>query len=98
MYRDTIRAIHNSFLRAKGRQRLLSRKTVQSRTDVLNVIAYQAEARRYLEIGVRDRLSNFDRVLVPIKHGVDPAPARGRVDYCMTSDEFFATLDADRNP
>ena len=50
--------------------------------------------RTYLEIGVRNPGGNFARVRVAEKTGVDPAATRGAVDFAMTSDDFFAGLDA----
>lgn len=48
----------------------------------------EATATSYLEIGVRDRRHNFDKIDAALKHGVDPAPRRP-VTHQMTSDEFF---------
>jgi hypothetical protein len=66
-------------------------RDVESRTDVLNYLAAVKGYRRYLEIGVRDPRTNYDRVRVRCKTSVDPAP-EGRVTFRLTSDEFFAQL------
>jgi hypothetical protein len=78
----------------KSRQTLRLSPRIRDRTDLLNYLAASRKSRRYLEIGVRDPLTHFDLVRVPTKHSVDPAP-RGPVDFEMTSDEFFASLDPD---
>ncbi|MDB4962781.1 MAG: hypothetical protein JWP01_2780 [Myxococcales bacterium] len=61
---------------------------IRSRTDLLNHLARSRSCRRYLEIGVRDRRHNFDKIQIEIKHGVDPNPRRP-VTHPVTSDEFF---------
>jgi len=67
---------------------------VRNRTDVLNFLVAANGYRTYLEIGVRNPGGNFSRVRVAEKTGVDPAATRGAVDFAMTSDDFFAGLDA----
>jgi len=70
-------------------QRVWGPKRRRSRTDLLNFLIEARGYRDYLEIGVRDRRQNFDKVRAPgIKHGVDPAP-RCDVSHRMTSDAFF---------
>lgn len=67
-----------------------TRKRGPARTDLLNHLLATRGYRDYLEIGVRDRRQNFDKVKAPgIKHGVDPAPQR-EISHRMTSDAFFA--------
>lgn len=66
------------------------------RWDVLNHIAKQIGARRYLEIGVADG-SCMRQIDVAEKWGVDPAPSVESVKSATvfvphTSDEFFATV------
>jgi predicted O-methyltransferase YrrM len=68
------------------------RVRITTRRELLNYLALQRGYRRYLEIGVRDPLTNLDRIRCAEKHGVDPAPRRGSVSHRMTSDEFFAAL------
>lgn len=65
------------------------RGAVRDRTDLLNLLIERRGYRRYLEIGVRDRRHNFDKIDAPEKHGVDPAPRRP-VTHHVTSDDFFA--------
>jgi len=60
----------------------------------LNFLVAANGYRTYLEIGVRNPGGNFSRVRVAEKTGVDPAATRGAVDFAMTSDDFFAGLDA----
>lgn len=67
---------------------------VRNRTDVLNFLVAANGYRTYLEIGVRNPGGNFARVRVAEKTGVDPAATRGAVDFAVTSDDFFAGLDA----
>lgn len=59
-----------------------------SRTSIINHLARNLGAKRYLEIGVRDG-RNLKKVRIPEKIGVDPAPGPD-VTHQMTSDEYFA--------
>jgi len=73
--------------------RMFGRKTGRTRTDLLNHMIATRGYRDYLEIGVRDRRQNFDKVNAPgIKHGVDPDPQRP-ISHKLTSDAFFAQTD-----
>jgi len=65
-----------------------------TRTDIINFLVRRNGYDSYLEIGVRDASSNFNRVRVSHKESVDPAP-RGDATHEMASDEFFAQLDDD---
>lgn len=62
--------------------------SIENRTDIINLLLGGASGRSYLEIGVRDRRHNFDKIKADVKHGVDPAPRRP-VTHHLTSDEFF---------
>lgn len=57
-----------------------------TRTDIINKFIISRNYLRYLEIGVRNPDSNFNKVRCAFKVGVDP-----NVDttYRMTSDEYF---------
>ena len=57
-------------------------------TEVLNIIAEQNNIKSYLEIGVRDKSGNFDKINVPHKICVDP-DVDAKATYVMTSDEYF---------
>lgn len=57
-------------------------------THIINHLATLYGYRTYLEIGVRIRENNLDKILVPETTGVDPNPAT-RADFVMTSDAFF---------
>jgi hypothetical protein len=72
-------------------RRLIARRdhAITSRTDLINHLLRTHGGTHYLEIGVRDRRHNFDKVHAELKHGVDPAPRRP-VTHHMTSDDFFA--------
>lgn len=73
--------------------RLLRRDRGYSRTDLLNHLIAARGYRDYLEIGVRNRRQNFDKVAARgVKHGVDPDPQR-EISHRMTSDAFFARTD-----
>lgn len=63
---------------------------IKTRTDLLNYLVGVFGYRDYLEIGVRDRRHNFDKIRVTgVAHGCDPAPRRA-ISHTMTSDAFFA--------
>ena len=66
-----------------------NRTKITSRTDVINALASKHQATRYLEIGVRNRDANFNKVDIPHKECVDPDPNSG-ADFLKTSDAFFA--------
>lgn len=61
---------------------------LRTRTDLLNHLVAKRGYQRYLEIGVRDRRHNFDKIRAATKHGVDPAPRRP-ISHQLTSDAFF---------
>ena len=69
--------------------------TFRKRYDLLNYLVRTHRYTSYLEIGVRDPSDNFNRIQVDNKEAVDPAP-RGPIAHVMTSDDFFAMLDAGR--
>ena len=67
----------------------LFKRGITTRTQLLNHLIETRGYRNYLEIGVRDRRHNFDKIKAPgVKHGVDPAPRR-TISHVMTSDAFF---------
>lgn len=63
--------------------------TWASRTALINHLITVYGYRRYLEIGVRNRKENLEKVAVQEFVGVDPDPA-AEADFVMTSDEYFA--------
>ncbi len=65
--------------------------TITHRAELLNLIAYSNSYRTYLEIGVRNPQSTYNRICCDQKTGVDPAPQMP-CTYMMTSDEFFNTV------
>jgi len=67
------------------------------RTDIINfLLSLNKKETKYLEIGVRDRKSNFDRVLSEIKYSVDPAVnlPNHKNHFKITSDTFFKNLSS----
>lgn len=65
---------------------------MNTRTDIINYLIETYDYNDYLEVGVRDCRSNFDKVKASYKVGVDPEPKRKNDLYPffeMTSDEFF---------
>lgn len=64
---------------------------IRKRYHLLNYLVRTRRYRRYLEIGVRDPSSNFCKIRVAHKEGVDPAP-QAPIAHVMTSDDFFANL------
>ena len=61
-----------------------------SRISLVNHLACVNDYQSYLEIGVRNRDSMFNKIRVPMKICVDPDPA-ARADFFGTSDEFVAS-------
>lgn len=68
-----------------------SRMTGMKRSDIINSIIAKNKYQTYLEIGVRKPSDNFEKIKIAKKDGVDPA---GNCNYPVTSDAFFAGLDA----
>ncbi len=67
------------------------------RSEIINfLLSLKNEKTTYLEIGVRNPSHNFDHIKADFKHSVDPGKEYklNPVEFKMTSDEFFAKLDA----
>ncbi|MGG5486102.1 class I SAM-dependent methyltransferase [Gaetbulibacter sp. PBL-D1] len=67
-----------------------------SRTVIINYILSKFNRETvYLEIGVRNPKTNFNKINSHVKFGVDPGYAfkENPVDFKMTSDEFFNQLE-----
>lgn len=62
------------------------------RTDVINLLIKKYKYKSYLEIGVQDPTSNFDKINISHKVSVDPHP-RGNVTFKGTSDDYFLSID-----
>lgn len=61
-----------------------------NRTSIINYyLDLVASPKSYLEIGVRNKNNNFNKIRADHKDGVDPA-RRTRCNYVMTSDKFFS--------
>ncbi len=58
------------------------------RTDIINSLILSNNLKTYLEIGVRNRDDNFNKIVCYDKTGVDPEPS-ANATYVMTSDDFF---------
>lgn len=72
------------------------RRKRPKRFDVINALLERTADRRYLEIGVRYPDQCFHRIHASHKWSVDPGYEAkvNKADFRMTSDEFFAKLDA----
>jgi len=66
---------------------------IKSRTDIINQLVRLGGYSSYLEIGVRRKADNFDKVNCIYKVAVDP---NQDCEYKMTSDEFFTLYDRRR--
>lgn len=64
------------------------------RYDIINLLLRHTQARRYLEIGVRNPADNFDRIQADFKVSVDPGleVSLNQATFPLTSDDFFAGL------
>lgn len=64
---------------------------MKNHTDLLNYLIERYNLQSYLEIGVQNTASNFDKIKCKFKEGVDP-----EVDHIavakMTSDDFFSVV------
>jgi hypothetical protein len=61
------------------------------RWEILNLLISKHRFSSYLEIGVQNRLVNYEKINSFDKYGVDPNPVFG-CNYQMTSDEFFSKI------
>jgi hypothetical protein len=68
---------------------------IESRTQLLNLLASAYGYGRYLEIGVRNPADNFAHVAIADKVSVDPDP-RAKATFPMTSDAFFREVATPR--
>ena|SRR5690348_7367487 len=59
-----------------------------TRTDILNALIRKYRLTSYLEIGVQNKDNNFNKILCPVKYGVDP-DVNAKADFIGTSDDFF---------
>ncbi|MEC4050901.1 class I SAM-dependent methyltransferase [Flavobacterium sp. SUN046] len=68
------------------------------RFDIINFLLQKINKQHslYLEIGVRNPYENFDKIEAVQKYSVDPGleNKENPVDFKLTSDAFFAALDA----
>jgi len=60
--------------------------------EIINTLIQRYGYKTYLEIGVANPTICFDRIIAPMKTGVDPELNGWRYDYRMESDEFFSLL------
>ncbi|MBO7691325.1 MAG: class I SAM-dependent methyltransferase [Methanobrevibacter sp.] len=57
-------------------------------SDIINYFIKKYDLKSYLEIGTRNRESNFNKIIAPDKLCIDPDP-NAKADLVLTSDEFF---------
>ncbi|MBO3116686.1 class I SAM-dependent methyltransferase [Winogradskyella sp. DF17] len=69
-----------------------------SRTTIINALLELTASKNYLEIGVRNPDANYKKVNCVNKFSVDPGLEfkSNPVDFKLTSDDFFARLDANK--
>jgi hypothetical protein len=71
-------------------------REITTRTQLLNHLVKTYGYERYLEIGVRNPEHNFVHIAVADKQSVDPGS--DGATHKVTSDAFFADLDARKDP
>lgn len=67
-----------------------------NRTDIINYLIERYNYTSYLEIGVQFPHSNYDKIKVDNKTGVEPFPAEDLLQKSivqLTSDDFFNSLE-----
>jgi hypothetical protein len=74
-------------------------RTSKQRWDIINYLIKKNQYDTYLEIGVNDGLC-IRQIDIANKDGVDPSPGSEvggmvvpEVNYCMSSDDFFSSID-----
>lgn len=68
------------------------------RTDIINYLIQRYDYNSYLEIGVQFPHSNYDKIEIKNKAGVEPYPAQDLLHKHiveLTSDMFFKSLEED---
>ena len=68
------------------------------RTDIINYLIERYNYKNYLEIGVQFPHSNYDKIDIESKTGVEPFPAEDLLQKSiveLTSDDFFNSLESD---
>jgi hypothetical protein len=63
---------------------------MKKHTEIIQHYITKIKAASYLEVGVHPSRANFDRIVCPVKIGVDPDPEVTGIQHNITSDEFFA--------
>lgn len=75
---------------------LEAKQKIPKRHDVINFLLSKRNnnEKLYLEIGVRNPLDNFDKIIATQKYSVDPGVEfeENPVDFKLTSDDFFEQL------
>jgi hypothetical protein len=69
-----------------------------NRTDIINYLIQRYNYNSYLEIGVQFPHSNFDKIEIENKTGVEPFPVEDMLNKSiveLTSDMFFKSLEDD---
>jgi hypothetical protein len=64
------------------------------RWDIINYLIHNNAYKSYLEIGVQDHTSNFEKIQIPYKVSVDPNPI-GECSFIGTSDAYFNFIEKD---
>jgi hypothetical protein len=67
-----------------------------TRTDIINFLIQKFNFKNYLEIGVQYPHSNFDKIEIENKVGVEPFPVEDMLNKSiveLTSDMFFKSLE-----
>lgn len=59
-----------------------------NRTDIINNLILNKDYKTYLEIGVRNPVDNFNKIVCYDKVGVDP-DSNANATHVLTSDDFF---------
>jgi len=64
---------------------------IGKRTSIINHFIQKNKYKTYLEIGIRNAATNFNRIICKHKEGIDPNP-KCHATHIMTSDDFFTGI------
>ncbi len=64
---------------------------ITNHTQLLNALIEKYNLKSYLEIGVQNKANNYNKIICPVKVGVDPAVNDSEIRG-MTSDEYFEAI------
>ena len=70
---------------------------MRNHTELLNYLAVKYGLNYYLEIGVQNKANNYNKIICPVKVGVDPNVNDSEIRG-MSSDDYFEAIKNNKPP